>query len=228
MTFALDNLTAILVGTTLLVALVFVQQRGQRHAIDAASQGPAAPQASAFLDGIARDVERMGAMDTASGTRGLSLRRAVGPDGETYTSRLSFPVLLSPEGGAASEVAHVTYEVMPTGNSVRLGGALRPTYRAVRSVSPRGASGHRADGGSGLLIDFDVEVTGPDGVVVVADPSIPEAPHSVHLTVVEAPAPQAGGRRATRSTPTRHTRTVSAPGARATGEGAPAATPNRF
>ena len=227
MAFVFDNLIAILVGTTLLVALVFVQQRGQQSAVDAAVRYQAQSQTSGFLDGLERDVENMRAMaemDATFGTRRLAIRRAIGADGETYTRQFAFPTLLDPEAGVASDVAFVTYEVTPTGQSVRLGDALHPTYQAVRYVYTRGAAGHVADGGSGLLIDFDVEVTGADNVAIVEAPALTETPQSVHLAVVAAPAgaPQrAGDQRATGATPTRHARTVPVPSAWAVGGSPP-------
>ena len=196
MAFILDNLTAILVGTTLLVALLFVQQRGQQSAIDATTRYQSQRMTSALATTIERDVENIRTKDqtvaafgpwgaTASAYR-FSLRRATGTDGESYTSQFSFPTLKDPALGDASPILIVTYHVEPTGATVRLDGVDRPMYQVTRYEFERGGP-VRAQGVTSGLVDFEVTAFADDGSEIRSSGWIDPTPQRVQVELVAAP-----------------------------------------
>ena len=183
--------------------------------------------ASHFLDTVQRDVENL--RNGAEAERAFdadypfSLRREQGPDGAWYTSQFAFPTLAEgPSGDAARDtVAIVVYHVTPTGETVPVGDAARPTYRAQRYVYRRGDAAATPSGGSGTLVDFDVALFEPGGRRDTANAQVRYTPPRVHVAVVAAaPLPdrrthdEAG---ATPSSASRHARTVRVTNAGATG-----------
>lgn len=229
MAFILDNLIAILVGTTLLVALVFVQQRGQQSAIDATSRYQSQRMASGLASTIERDVEnirtRAQTQTAFGGTSGtttyrFSLRRETGTDGETYTSQFAFPTLLDPSLGDDSPVMMVTYHVEPTGESALVDGVDRPLYQVTRYEFERGGT-VQAQGTTSGLVDFEVTAFRPDGTPFQVDDVINDTPPRVQVELVMAPdRPEArtGDQAMTSSFGTsRHARTIRVRGATARG-----------
>lgn len=225
MSVLLDNLTAILVGSTLLVAMLVVQHRGQQSAVDATVRYQSQVYTAEFLSVLERDVENirtMAEMEAAFGATQFVHRRQATAQGRTYTRQFAFPTLLDPDSGVASEVALVTYVVAPTGHAVWTPDGDLPTYQATRYVYTRGAAGHLVSGGSGPLVDFDVRLVDAAGATI-NDANIATTPPEVRLQVVAAarvPARRTGDQEATASTLTRHARTIRVLSAWATG-GAP-------
>lgn len=222
----LDHLTAFLVGSVLLVALVYLQQRGQQGAVEATLRYQNQTAAARFLDAVERDVENIrtvSQMGAAFGGPGVSdslafsVRQGTGADGRVYTSQFAFPTLANPpeDRGAptdpAGEVAIVVYHVTPTGRSVDVNGTDRPTYRARRYVYRRGDAAPAEDGGSGDLVDFDVRLY-QAGVPDTVNTDVAATPSRVHVAAVAAtalPANRASDQAAASpSAVTRHARTV--------------------
>ena len=100
MTFLLDNLTAVIVGTVLLGALLVLQQRGQQKAVEAAQRYRAESMVAELATTVERELEnargraeteRAFAVVTGEGSLGADtyrfrLRRATASDGTEYTS----------------------------------------------------------------------------------------------------------------------------------------------
>ena len=234
MTFLLDHLTAVLVGGTLLVALLVVQQRGQQGAAEAALRYQNQTLASSFLDTVERDVEDIRSEAEAKrafdGSTRFSVRQETGPDGTVYTSQFAFPTLARDESEEPDTVIVVVYEVEPTGRTVLVDDVERPTYRAQRYEYRRGQPAAVAVGGSGDLLDFDVTLRrrvrkspGPgfEDSEVTDDDTVDGTPTRVHVALVAAaPLPeqrahdQSG---ATLTAASRHARTVRVANARAGG-----------
>ena len=226
MSVVLDHLTAFLVGSVLLVALVALQQRGQQGAVEATLRYRNHTAAAGFLDAVERDVENirtMSQMGAAFGGDGVtdslafSVQQGLGTDGRLYTSQFAFPTLAAPpeDRGAPTdprgEVAIVVYHVTPTGHSIDVDGTDRPTYRARRYVYRRGDAAPAESGGSADLVDFDVTLFRA-GVPDTVNTDVAEIPSRVHVAVVAAtalPARRAGDQAATTTAAvTRHARTV--------------------
>lgn len=208
-----DNLTAVFVGTTLLVAMLFVQQRGQHGAVEATVRYRTQKVTAEFMHTLERDVENMRTMHDMGlefeGSREVRVRRASATGG-SYTLQFAFPTLLDPEDETPSEVVYVVYHVAPTGRQVVVNGALAPTYRAARYVLAPGATAAQPAGGSAELLDFDVTAFDRDGDEVIAERII-ETPARIHLAVVaatEVPGRRAGDQEARLATTTRLARTV--------------------
>ena len=223
MAFLLDHLTAVIVGAVLLSALVFVQFRQQQTSVATTQRYSAQMQTAEFAATLQRDIENMRTKAqtvAAFGTGGyrLRLRRKTGTDGETYTQQFAFPTLRDPSLGATSPVAIVTYVTEPTGESVRVGAVLRPTYRVTRYEYSR-ADGERVTGGGAGLIDLDVIlVTGSLEAATALDPST--TPTRVKISAVGAPPAAPGGTDGGTSATahaTRHAETVRVLSAGATG-----------
>ncbi len=165
MSSILDNLTAIVVGAVLVGALLAVQMRQQEQAIATTVQNRVSFHADEFLLVVSRDAENIRTRrqtEHALGDYRFEINRATGTDGETYTSRISFPTLADPQAGDASPVGIVSYAMEPTGQTVRVGQSQRPTYRITRSLYTR-AGGTVTTGGAESVLDFDVFLVDTDG-----------------------------------------------------------------
>lgn len=188
MSAILDHLTAILVGAVLVGALVFVQMRRQETAVQTTVRNRVEMQTGEFLAVLQRDAENVRTRrqtEQAFGAYRFSVRRATGPDGETYTKQLSFPTLLDPSQGSASPVALITYEMTPTGETVRVGASRRPTYGVVRHEYTRGG-GSRTTGGAVGILDLDVMLVGDDGAETSSDDVVDPIPSQVRIAVMAA------------------------------------------
>lgn len=212
MAFFFDHLTAVLVGATLLVAMLFVQQRGQHAAVEATTRYQNQKLATEFMHTVERDVENMRTMldmDIEFGVRQIRIRRASNVDG-SYTYQFAFPTVVDPEASDASGVALAVYHVVPTGRQVAVHGELRPTYRATRYLLRAGETAARPAGGSGELVDFDVVAFDRDGREVLTE-GPGDLPARVHLSLESAaviPGRRAGDQRARPANTTRLARMV--------------------
>ncbi len=189
MAFVFDHLAAILAGTVLLGALLFLQLRQQHEAIATTQRHGAQIQMSDVVASLQRDVENLRTPQQAQvafGATRFTLRRAVGADGETYTSQFAFPTLLDPALGDASPVALVVYTAEPTGDSVAVGAVTRPTYRLRRHVYTRGTGAVAVTGGAENVVDFDVTLLGRDGSQTWAGTSLTSMPARVRIAAVGA------------------------------------------
>lgn len=170
-----DHLTAIIVGTVLVGTLLFVQMRRQESAIETTVRNRVEWQADEFLSVVQRDLENMSTPAQARhafGSDRFTIRRRLMADGVTgYTQQISFPTLAVPQDGAASPLAIVSYEMTPTGETVRVGETDRPTYRITRYEYRRGGSVQPTGGAEGLL-EFNVLGIERDGGEIGDDPGL--------------------------------------------------------
>lgn len=235
MSFLLDHLTAILVGTTLLVALLFVQQRGQQNAVEAATRYQSQRLTSGFATTLERDVENIrtrAQTEAAFGGAGgaglpryrFTIRRS--SDG-TYTSQVTFPTLQDPALGDASPILIVGYHVEPTGERALIDGVDRPIYTVTRYEYARGGT-VLSQSTLGGVLDFEVSAFTDDGTEIRTsswvDPTPPRLDVEV-ATVVERPTREAGDQEMMSFATSRYARTVRVHGATARGGLPPAAGP---
>ena len=197
MTFILDHLTAVLVGGTLLGALLFMQQRGQQAAIETNIRHRTETQTSSFLNTLTRDIENartagqitsgLGAWaPDAKGTWGTYSFGVYGT--KTRTDWLQLVTLSSPESGSASSLQAVAYEAVELADSVEVGGVTYPLYRVDRHVYESGAGGWEHRGGSAPnLIRFSINATNLNGKPVY-NWRMGELPSSVEVAVEAAEA----------------------------------------
>jgi hypothetical protein len=226
-----DHLTAILVGAVLVGALLFVEMRQQESAVEATVRNRVEHHAAEFLAAVQRDAEnirtRAQAQHAFGGAYRFTLRQARGADGELYTKQFSFPTLLDPSRGGRSPVALVTYEMTPTGQTVRVGTSQRPTYRVVRHEYTR-AGGSRETGGAASVLGFNVILVGADGSDQAVAETVNETPAQVRVSVMMAApvGPQRTGDQATTTmqNAARRTATIRVVGATAS-EGFPPVEP---
>ncbi len=149
-----DHLIAIIVGAVLVGALLFVQMRRQEAAIETTVRNRVEWQANEFLSAFQRDVENMRTVAQTQHAFGFDryrILRETGTDGTTYTSQFTFPTLADPDMGPASPVAIVSYEMAPTGQTVRVGTVNRPTYAVTRYEYRRGGTVRPTGGAVGVL-----------------------------------------------------------------------------
>ncbi|MEM8599000.1 MAG: hypothetical protein AAGF99_03685 [Bacteroidota bacterium] len=174
MTFILDHLAAILVGTTLLVALVTVQQRARFEAADATSRYAMEQQNQGFIETLRRDFENMRTRTQAIDSLGyydLQLRRGTPMNGVTRT--FTFPTLADPTLGEASPVMQVHYRMEHTGIWLGPHDTGRWLYQMVRYVDA--GSGFVRTGGSAPNIwDFRVDLWRRDGTQSVYANDVPD------------------------------------------------------
>ncbi|MEM9998654.1 MAG: hypothetical protein AAF809_13215 [Bacteroidota bacterium] len=151
MAFLLDNLTSILVGSTLLVVLLFVQQRSGQSATETAVHQITQARTLMFMDVLERDIENMRTERQALAALGSYTNRLEATAGQT--TRFSFPTLADPSLGAASPTVQVRYDVTPLGDSVMVGDVKRGIYRVQRFEG-----GTPSGGSSESIVGFEVEV----------------------------------------------------------------------
>ena len=127
-----DHLTAILVGATLLGALLFVQMRQQQSAVETAVRDRAQAHASTFFDVAQREVEN--ARTRAQAVRGLGYYVTEVQGTADRTDRFTFVTQEPPPPGTSGggRMVAVSYRLVATGETVRVGQAVRPTYRIER------------------------------------------------------------------------------------------------
>jgi hypothetical protein len=213
-----DHLTAILIGSVLLIALFVVQRRSQTTSIEATERYRTETQAAEFLKTVERDIENIRTVaqtQHAFGTHRLSLRQAVGTDGEQYTQQFSFPTLADPSLGTASPVVIVTYHIEPAGESAQVGDQLRPLYSATRYVTARGGTPQRT-GGALRLVDFDITAFFASGAEVTSASQYWDTPTRLNVEI-EAAAPMPSNNGSSTLRATRQARLVRVLGAAARG-----------
>lgn len=149
-----DHLIAIIVGAVLVGTLLFVQMRRQEASVETTVRNRVEWQASEFLSAFQRDIENMRTVAQTRHAFGFDryrIQRATGTDGTTYTSQFTFPTLAEPDAGVTSPVAIVSYEMTPTGETVRVGTVNRPTYAVTRYEYRRGGTTVATGGAVGVL-----------------------------------------------------------------------------
>ncbi len=223
MTFLLDNLTAVVVGTVLIGALFVVQQRSQQSAIEAVQQDRAQAHAGGLATTIERELENArsrpeteaafrieaGGSQVGTDTYRFHLRQATAADGTVFTSHLSFPTLSDPAALGGSPLTVVTYEVEETGEVARVDGRDRPLLQITRYTFGRGGPLRRT-ATVGRLVAVDVTATAADGSTSVAGP-MASTPVRVHVELRVAPesvARKTSDQRRDPASTTRHARTA--------------------
>ncbi|MEM6783679.1 MAG: hypothetical protein AAF624_08100 [Bacteroidota bacterium] len=174
MTFLLDHLASILVGTTLLVALVTVQQRARFDAADATSRYAMEQQNQDFIETLRRDFENMRTRTQAIDSLGyyeLQLRRGTPMDGVTRT--FTFPTLADPALGETSPVMQVHYRLEHTGIWLGPHDTGRWLYQMVRYVDT-GSGFVRTGGSAGNIWDLRVDLWRRDGTQSTHADDVPD------------------------------------------------------
>ena len=200
MTFLLDNLTAIVVGTVLIGALFVLQQRGQQTAVAAVQLQQAQTQANTFTTAVERELENArsraeteriyqvasGASRFGTDRYRFGIRQATASDGTVYTSQLVFPTHSDPDALDASPIQTVIYEVTETTGTARVDNRDRPLLEVARFEFPRGGPLRRT-GVYTRIVDFDVTAFAADGTEVTAQAQMAETPVRVHVELRFAP-----------------------------------------
>lgn len=161
MAVILDHITAILVGTSLLGVLIFVQQRGQQTAVDNSIHHSVQTQSFSIAETLERDLENIRNSDI-SGQR-AHVQRSGG-----NTSVLRFVTLEDPSLGETSPLIAVAYRLEDTYQQVLVNGTPETVYRLGRYVND--GSGFTFKGGSTeTLTGFDASLVSRDmGSVVTS------------------------------------------------------------
>lgn len=148
-----DHLAAILIGTTIILIVLVVQQRSRQHAVETTVGHTVQARTYSFARMLERDIENMRSEAEAMAVLGRYTCAVTTVGGQT--TAFTFPTLLAPDQGALSPLGHVTYRLEATSDSVRAGGATRALFRVVRETDD--GSGPTPDGGSGeTIVGFDI------------------------------------------------------------------------
>lgn len=123
-----DHLTAILVGATLLGAMLFIQLRQQQSSIETVARDRAQTQTFSFFDTIERELENARTRSQSVSNLGFYVMEIEGT--ETRTDRFTFTTF--EPVGSSGRLASVSYRLVPTGESIRVGTALRLSYNLER------------------------------------------------------------------------------------------------
>lgn len=161
MAFIQDHLIAVLVGSALLVTMLFVQQRSNHGGVEANLRHQTQNDILAFVELLERDLENARTeQQTIYG--GLQyrprLQRSAG-----MTQILTFPTLENPSLGEASPLIYVTYRREWLGNTIEIEGQQRQLYRIARYTSSAGAAYVFSGGSRDVFVDFNAMVTYRDG-----------------------------------------------------------------
>lgn len=134
-----DHLTAVIVGAVLIGAMLFIQTRHRQHALQAAVRHQAQTSATGFFGIAEREVENARTRDQA--VHGLGYYAVDIAGSADRTDRLT---LVTTQRDAATGTAFplgVSYRLVATGETVRVGDADRPTYRVERYEDRIGGGG---------------------------------------------------------------------------------------
>lgn len=195
MAFVFDHLIAILVGATLLGALLFIQQRGQQSAAENTIRHRTETQTSSFLSTLTRDLENT--RTSRQITTGLGTwapdeinswgNRAFGIHGTaTHTEWIELVTLADPNAGISSELQAVGYRTVATGDSVDVGGVSQALYRVDRYVFAPGMSDWEQRGGSiDNVTSIAIQATRLNGTVLT-NGRIGDAPATVSVVLTAA------------------------------------------
>lgn len=170
MAFIFDHMIAFLVGTTLLVALLFVQQRGRQTAAETSIRYRAEVQAASFVEVLSRDLENARTRQQARSALGIYERDDLGGDRERaigihraggQVDWIEFVTLEDPDAGPGSALLPIAYKLEPLDppRLVDANGQSRALHRVTRYVYD--GSSWVADGASPeTVVGFDVSVPG--------------------------------------------------------------------
>jgi uncharacterized protein YoaH (UPF0181 family) len=199
MTFLIDNLIAIVVGSVLLSGLLVLQHRQQQTAIEATQRYRAQSFASDLTATVEREIENARSRAETERAFAIGAGGQIGPATyrfrlrrdatDAYTELLEFPTASDPDALNASGTMIVSYRVTPTGDSARVDGAVVPLLSLARYEYHRGGRAVHT-GTYHRVLDFDVvALTGAslDGGMVSAAEILETVPPRVSLTVVFAP-----------------------------------------
>ncbi|PAP78454.1 hypothetical protein [Rubrivirga marina] len=234
MTFVIDNLIAIVVGSVLLGGLLVLQQRQQHAAIEATQRYRAQAFASEMTSSVEREIENARSRAETDRFFAVGAGGQVGPDtyrfrlrrdatGE-YTEAFEFPTASNPDALSASGTMVVAYRATPTGDSARVDGVVRPLLEITRYEYRRGV-GAVETGTYGRVLDFDVTaLADADGGMIAEAEVLDPVPPRVSLTIVFAPetaGARASDQAAAPAYSLRYARTIRIPGATALPGGFP-------
>ncbi|MEM0962050.1 MAG: hypothetical protein AAGK21_05850 [Bacteroidota bacterium] len=180
MQFIFDNLIAFLVGTTLFVGLLYVQQQRSHAAVEATVRYQAETQSSSFVDALTKELENArtreqitAALGTTSGAS--TFERDANDSGNSTTERaidlagtaaqtdwIQFVTLADPTQANASPLLPVAYRLEPTGDQAIVNGQIRNLNQVVRYVYD-GSGWVRSGGSPSTVVGFQVRAL-PGGV----------------------------------------------------------------
>ena len=163
MAVILDHLTAIIVASSLLGVLLFVQQRGNQTAAENTIHHNAQLLAFSIMETLERDIENM--RDESQ----TDEEQCVEHDG-TNTTLLQFHTLADPSLGEASPIIAVTYRFENAYHTVPVNGVPTPAFRLARYVNDGSGLDYVFDGGSAeTLVGFQASLFSEDGNTVETD-----------------------------------------------------------
>ena len=198
MSFLIDNLVAVVVGTVLLVALVVLQTRQRQVAVDDTVHHVVRGYVNSVMATLTDDVDNMMSATQAEAVFGPGLPflvdTATAPGMMGSTSVLAFPTKAETAGpGSPLAPALVIYRVTDPDSgpdSVRVGETWRRVFRLDRAVAPpdsvtasKPLAAYSYDPVSpGVIMEFRADLVG-DGSVAVRSGPRPDKLHSVRLSI---------------------------------------------
>lgn len=201
--FLLDNLIAVVVGTVLVVTLLTLRVRDQQEAVSEVISHGVRVQVHEAFEVIGDDLENMWSPEEAVEASGTSLdASALNWDADTlssgFTQRFRFPASVQLDTTATNRaLAEVTYELIPSTDTVWVSATAQFRHTLVRTVSfarltPAYTPQVIRDTLSRDLIDLRLGyVEGVDDTDIVWDGPAPPATHSVYLSATAArPGPR--------------------------------------
>lgn len=166
MSLILDHLTAILVGSSLIGVLLFVQQRGQQTAIESTIHHSVQTQSFSLTETLSRDLENIRNSEITG------VQAHVSREGNN-TAALRFITLADPTLGEASPLIAVTYRLEDTGELVEVNDSLSTVFRLARYMND--GSGYVFSGSSTeTIVGFNASLLPSDGSTPVEGGTEPD------------------------------------------------------
>lgn len=186
-----DHLTAIVVGTLLIVTLLTIQMRDRQTSINDTVNHTVRAQLYEAMDVVKDDVMNMRSpeqAETETGATGFSWSADTLTAGVTgLTSRFTFPASVQQDETMTNRsIGQVTYRLFARGGTVSVGGVQQPLHTLVREVA-YSAAPTSVDTLSYALVDFRMGFISS----LVADQTVWQGSaqpttHSIHLSVSAA------------------------------------------
>ena len=185
----LDQLTAIVAGTFVLVALLTLQTRDRLSAIEDTVSDAAQQRATSAADALAQEFDNTLSEAMATAALGVYRCQLVRDAANELTTVVDIPAYTRTVQGGTVRAASVRYALQDAGRTVAVGTRIRRVYRLTRQLDTGSGYGTAATVADGV-VDFDVKFRGRASETFVGAPPLRFSQIAFQI-VVAVPAPRA-------------------------------------
>lgn len=203
----LDHLTALGVGTIVLVALLSLQTRDRIAEVEGTVTDVASGQAGSVAETLAEEFENVLSPAMAQAATGTARYRLERDAANERTVLVEVPAYVRTAPGGPPLAAHVRYTLVATGPPLRVGTRSFPVYQLRRAVDRGTGYGAPVTVGEQML-DFDVKFRGRTDERFAGAPPVAFAQIAFQVVVGVTAPPAASGARTRQTNRVRASATI--------------------